>query len=286
LRDFERDESGRPRGDPPIHEPADETAEPDRRDAEQRHPVTPPSLVAGSAAGGEFEHLVSRAEKTVDLLLGEIRALRGDAGKTPPLSAPDASRRSPDEVVGEVLMTAHRAAESMIDKARREAESVLSQAQSDTLPILTDARRTLEEAGRLHDDARAIVERAHSEAHAVLSAARAERERLVAESVGEAAQRRAELEVENLRLETAIKSIRTEWAGRAAEALARLDGIGVESGPDPADTPSVVTARAGHGPSQAGSTGTSQKSDVVDDLRSQLPGSTGGPPSTARDRLV
>ena len=269
---------GPPRVDPAIHQRSGEDAEPDLRDAEQREPLTPPSLPAGSAAGGEFDHLVSRGEKTVEQLLGEIRALQGDAAKTDPLRAPEASRRSPDEVVGEVLMTAHHAAESMIDKARREAESLLSQARSDTLPILTDARRTLEEAGRLHDDARALVERARGEADDVLSAARAERERLLADSVGEAAQRRAELEVENMRLETAIKSIRTEWAGRAAEALARLDGIGLESGPGPAASPSP--------PSQADSSGTTEESQVVDDLRSQLPGSTSGPPSTAPDRLA
>jgi hypothetical protein len=285
LQDSDHDETGRPSGDGVRYERAGEPATPDRRDAEPRQDVARPSLPAGGVAGSEFDYSVSRAEKTVGQLLDEIRASQGDAVTTRPSPAAEAQQRSPEEVVGEVLITAHRAAESMIEKARREAEAVLAQARNGTLPIFADARRALEEAGRLHDDARAIVERARTEARAELSAARAERERLIGDSVGEATQRRAELEVENLRLETAIKSLRSEWVGRAAAALARLDGIGLESAPHPTDAPSPVTTPAGHGPDQR-SAGALHEREVVDELRSQLPGSTGVPSSPAQDRFV
>jgi F0F1-type ATP synthase membrane subunit b/b' len=143
-----------------------------------------------------------------------------------------AERRTAEEVVGEVLVTAHRAAESMIEKAQRAAAWIEAGARRDALPITANAQSVLEEAQRLHVEAQTALEDARRQADELLQVAREERERLVGDWTSEAERRKDCLEADNMRLEAAIKGLRAEWVGRAAEALARLEEIGTEAVPD------------------------------------------------------
>jgi hypothetical protein len=134
-------------------------------------------------------------------------------------------QRSPEEIVGEVLMSAQRAAEAIIENARKEASRIAAESGRDATPVLSEANRVFEEAKSVYRDAQVTLEQARLQAEALVEAARAERQQLVADSVSAAAQRRAELDAENRRLGQAIHDLRAEWVARAGEALARLDRI-------------------------------------------------------------
>lgn len=138
--------------------------------------------------------------------------------------------RSPEELVGEALLTAHRAAEVVLENARQEAAQIAAEAGRDATPVLAEAHRTLEEARALYREAQQTLERANVQVEALLADAREERRRLMDDSLRAVEERRAELDRENARLGEAINDLRTEWVSRAAEALARLDEIALVAG--------------------------------------------------------
>lgn len=186
-------------------------------------------------------------------------------------------QRTPEEIVGEVLLSAQRAAEAIIEDARQEASRIAAESGRDASPILGEANRMLEEAKSVYREAQVTLEQARLQAETLVEAARAERQQLVADSVSAAEQRRAELDAENRRLGQAIHDLRAEWMARAGEALARLDRIAQMA--DSTEEPRELTAtsdereRALH-PDEA-------EPDVASDLQSRLADS--GYSSATRD---
>ena len=248
-----------------------------------------PQQRVGGYARDVVDDLLGRAAQTVESLLEEVNASHEQIARLESAQAAledrlqSAARRSPEEIVGEVLLTAQQAAEAILEKANQDAAAVAGAAHRDITTILADARATLERTSHLHQDAQAAVEQARVQADAILDSARAEREQLIAEAVSAADRRREELEASNLRLETAIKGLRNEWASRAAEALARLEGIGLER-------PAVEDARLEPGPSTqadgleaASDAGEAAAAPVELAATSEAPGSseTGGEPEAA-----
>jgi len=152
-----------------------------------------------------------------------------------------------------------------------EAARVTAEAGREATPILANARRALEEAGRLRREAHATVEEARLRANAQLEAARAEQERMIADLVADAERRRAELEAESTRLETAINDLRAEWSGLAADALARLDAIALEASSSPEEDGSVATTGPGIGDPEENAP-EARTGDIATELGSRLSG--------------
>ena len=142
----------------------------------------------------------------------------------------------------------------MIDRAEADGARILAEARDRVAPILADAERERDEAGRLRREAEATVEGARRQSTTLIEMARAEREQLLADALGDLKLQRAEVEAERARLDKAAKDLRRGWAGFMTEALARLDGP-VEDGEEVDDS---VTG------------------DVVIDLHSRLPDGTTG----------
>ena len=285
-----------------MNDPADSGAH--ERAAYPRLPTTPeqlrrlilPEQRLGGYSREAVDQVLGRAAQTVELLLGEINASLEEVARLESSQAgleeerKLAQPRSPEEIVGEVLVSAHRAADSLIEQAQRDAARAAADARRETLPVLAQAQRTLEEAGRIHRDAQATIAEAQLQADALLESARAERERLIATAVADAERRRSELEVDNMRLETAIKGLRSEWAGRAATALARLEGIALEPGPPPEQPHPIDTT--GYQPHPTDANGYDEidfdpdqpdgsfGDGVVRDLHARLPESDTGRPPT------
>jgi cell division septum initiation protein DivIVA len=234
----------------------------------------------GGYSRDAVDELLDRAAQTIEKLLGEVHAQKDEIAQLSSSRAEFeeklelAGRRSPEEIVGDVLMTAHRAADGVLEKAQQDAAWAAAEARRETLPVLADAQRILENAERLHRDAQATVAEARLHADALLEAARGEQEQLLAG----VASRRAELEVDNMRLAAAIKGLRLEWAARAAEALARLDGIGLEAGPSPGEADADRSGALGLG-ERAGS----HDRELARDLQSRL--SEGDQPGAAVDDI-
>jgi hypothetical protein len=252
-----------------------------------RRPSLPQQRLGGYSREA-VDQVLGGAAQTVEKLLSEIKASQDEIARLESSQADReqqlelAQRRSPEEIVGEVLMTAQRAAESLIEKARQDAAWAVTEARRETAPVLAEAQRALEEAGRLHRDAQATIAQARLQAAALVESTWAQRERLIADTVADAERRRGELEADNVRLETAITSLRSEWAARATEALARLDGIALMAGP-PQEEPHSIDASAGEGQkkidSGADEPGSFNGEGVVRDLHARLPESQAAEPS-------
>ncbi len=197
------------------------------------------------------DELLSRASQTVETLLDQVRAAHDEIARLESAQAElegrleSTSPRTPEELVGDVLVSAQRAAEGIVEQAHVEAGAIAAAARRDVTPLLGEAKEALRQASALHHEAVTAVEGARAEAASILDAAKSEREELIAGAVAEATRRRSELELSNARLETAIKGLRTEWAGRAAEALARLEGIAIDlpaAASDTSSPPAIETA--------------------------------------------
>ncbi len=210
-----------------------------------------------SSADGLRE--VAAKQEEIARLRSEQQALQGRLER--------GGRRSPEELVGEALMAAHRAAEAVLEGARHEAAQVVAEARREAAPILGDAYRVLDETSALHREAQLAVERARLQAEALLEAAQAEHVRLIASSVSAAEQRRAELDSENTRLSKAINDLRAEWVKRANDALARLDKITLAARPS-AET-KALSGTPPHAEGAAAAEGLD--ADVALDLQSRLP---------------
>jgi hypothetical protein len=201
---------------------------------------------ADDEARGDIEARLDQTAQTTDRLLAEVESSRDGMARLQTPRDPgegelgDADHRSPEEIVGDVLVTAHRAAEAVIENAQRDAAWIETTARREALPIVAEAQRMLEDARRLHGEAEQALVEAHREANAVLEAAQAERGSLIASWTTDAERRRAELEAAGMRLETTIRDLRAEWIERIGEALALLDGLEVETDPPSPDEAAPV----------------------------------------------
>jgi cell division septum initiation protein DivIVA len=216
--------------------------------AEPESAARPHEPPAEDDSNDVVDDLLLHAAQTVETLLNEVRASQQEIARLGSAQesrdgAPDQTR-SPEEMVGEVLITARRVAEEMIAKATAEADEIATAARRDATPTLAEAEAVLERASTLYREAHTFVRHAQTEAASIVDAAREERERLISGAMSEATRRRTELELSNARLETAIKDLRTEWAGRAIDALVRLEGLGLDavSSPGEASEPAELAA--------------------------------------------
>ena len=202
-----------------------------RSSSEQLRQLSLPQQRLGGYARDAVDATISTAARTIERLQTEVAAGQDEVARLEAAQAKlrdelkVAARRSVQEIVGDVLVTAHRAAESVIEEAHRQAAQEQEAAHVETLQILARARELLDAAAATHRDAQAVVADAHARAQAVIEAGEAEANARVASVTESAARRQAQLEIENARLETAIKGLRNEWVGRTAEALARLDRL-------------------------------------------------------------
>ena len=208
--------------------------------AESLADARPEQQPAAEQSHDVVDDLLSHAAQTVETFLSEVKATQAEITRLESSQeSHDGHRdeaRSPEALVGEVLLTARRVADEILAEAHAEARAITVAARRDAAPTLTEAHSTLQRAAALHHQAHAVVSQAQAEAALILDSARAERDQLIAGAMSEATRRREELELSNARLETAIKDLRTEWAGRAIDALVRLEGLGLDASPSPDET--------------------------------------------------
>jgi hypothetical protein len=219
------------------HEEAEPTTETTRDDlgggasSGQLRQLSLPQRRLGGYAREAVDDTISKAAQTIERLQADVTVAREEVGRLQAAQAKledelkVAMSRSPQEVVGDVLVTAHRAAASVLAEARRQAAHEQEASQRETLAILAKARTLLDQAASTHRNAQSAAADAHARAEGVIAAGEVEANARVARATEAAAGRQAQLEIENARLETAIKGLRSEWVGRAAEALARLERV-------------------------------------------------------------
>jgi hypothetical protein len=180
------------------------------------------------------DETIGKAARAIDRLTSELKAGQEELVRTQVARAELESElqvarlRSPAEIVGDVLVTAHRAAQSVIEDAHRISVREQQAARQESNQVLERARQVLHEAAAAQRQAEGAVAAADSEAQALIEAAEVKARELVAGATETAVRRQSQLQTECARLETAIKSLRSEWVGRAAEALARLEGLDSE----------------------------------------------------------
>jgi cell division septum initiation protein DivIVA len=192
----------------------------------------------GGYAREAVDETIGMAARAIDRLAAELRTRQDEIARLQLARGELESELevttlpSPAEVVGDILVTAHRAAEAVIEEAHRALAGEREAARQESSKVLARARRLLEEAAAAHRHAQIVVADAHARAQALTENAQVEARNLVAGATESAARRRSQLEMESARLETAIMGLRNEWVGRAAEALVRLDGLELEPTPE------------------------------------------------------
>jgi cell division initiation protein len=125
-----------------------------------------------------------------------------------------------EQAVGEVLVTAHHAAEVVRNEAKQEADGLLEAARSEARELVADAKRQTEEL----EAAKARVENALVRAQ---EEARASREAAEREIV--------ELHAEARRLRSVVDEFRDQWRTLISDALRQLE-LRFPSADAPADT--------------------------------------------------
>jgi cell division septum initiation protein DivIVA len=187
------------------------------------------------AVGGyrrnQVDGLLERAAMTIEGLGHTIKGLQEGTGRLQAAHATleehlqHAIPRTPEEILGEIILTAHRAADEVRSDARHDADLIVIEAQTEAMRVVTDAERRREESEQLQRDAEATIEAARQQALLVGNEARAEREQLIADAIAEATLARDDLDAEAKRLEAAIEGLRAEWIGFVRDGLARLEAI-------------------------------------------------------------
>jgi cell division septum initiation protein DivIVA len=183
----------------------------------------------------DADGLRSDMPQTVESLLREVERLRRELARLEAEHVSlrerltQAQRRTPEEILGEVLIAAHQAAETMLEQARYEASQAASEARQAVTPLLDAAQRALTDASRLQEEVRAALQQAERDADTMREKAEAERHRVLEDALSGARKRRDELDAENARIERAIGDFRAEWTRLAIDALAGLDKLGLES---------------------------------------------------------
>jgi hypothetical protein len=262
----------------------------------------------------DVDSLLKRAARTIEDLGGKVKAAQGKIAELTFAQAEVEARprptaepsRSPEEIVGEVLVTAQRAADAVREAAQLVAEQMDSEAQQ----IRAEAERRREEADQLHREAQATAEdaleqaialriealaegerligNAVAEAERLIKDAVAEAERLTSDAVAEAAQVRADLEAEADRSDAAIADLRGKWAGFVSDALTRLEGIEFELGSAATEDLGATSKRERPAPAEEPQDdakddprqddtpeGDTPQEDVVSELSTRLPSGAG-----------
>jgi hypothetical protein len=181
----------------------------------------------GGYSRAETDRLLERAagtlEETTSSLEAQISELRTDLVVARRRLDEEASRKpeAVEQAAGEVLVTAHRAAELLRTESGQEIEELLSQARAEAEEIVGEAQRKAEEV----DAAKARAEDALAQTEADAKNMREDAERHV-----------AELHAEARRVRLVIDEFRERWWDLISDALRQLE-LRVQSGDAPADWP-------------------------------------------------
>ena len=179
----------------------------------------------GGYSRAETDRLLERAagtlEETTSSLEAQISELRTTLDEARQRLKAEAAREpaSVEQAVGEVLVTAHRAADVLRTEASQEIEDLLSQARSQAEEIVGEAQRKAEEIDAAK--VRAADALAQTEAEA-----RTMRE--------DAELRVAELHAEARRVRLVIDEFRKQWWDLISDALRQLE-LRVPSGDGPSE---------------------------------------------------
>jgi cell division initiation protein len=168
-------------------------------------------LGRGGYDADEVDAFLERVRMTMEAMARELERARLEL-------APLQERRSK-------LTSAEKDAADMLIAANRAVELIKEDAQRDARHIVAAAEENVRQAEQLRRTAEASVDGARDEARKVLADARTERERLIAEAMGDLTSVRAELKAENARLEAAVAELRTTWARRVQDAISGLERV-------------------------------------------------------------
>ena len=163
--------------------------------AELRAPKLPLQSLGGYSRA-DTDRLLDRAAKALDEAHERL--------------AEEARRRtaSVEQTVGEVLVTAHRAAESVRHEAQQQADAVLVAARASAQELVEKAEREAQEI----EAAKARVEEALAEEHEKARASREDVEREI-----------AVLQADARRVRSAIDEFRDQWLNLMSETLRQLE---------------------------------------------------------------
>jgi cell division septum initiation protein DivIVA len=181
----------------------------------------------GGYSRAETDRLLERAagtlEETTSSLEVQMSELRTALVTARRRLDEEASRKpeSVEQAAGEVLVTAHRAAELLRTESSQEIEELLSQARAEAEEIVGEAQRKAEEV----DAAKVRAEDALAQTEADARNMREDAERHV-----------AELHAEARRVRLVIDEFRKQWWDLISDALRQLE-LGVQSGDAAADGP-------------------------------------------------
>jgi cell division septum initiation protein DivIVA len=174
-----------------------------------------PLQAIGGYARAETDRLLQRAAEGLEERSSRIADLRAALDAAHLRLADRASREpaSVEHTVGEVLVTAHRAAEVIRDEADEEAAKVLADAREQAQKLVAEADGQLREI----EAARLRAEAGLAETQEETGRVREDAERSV-----------AELRAEARRVHTVIEEFRNEWWNSISETLKQLE-LGVSS---------------------------------------------------------
>src|SRR5579871_2360335 len=179
----------------------------DRSTGEELRSLRLPHQRFGGYEREAVDETIGRAARAIDRLRTELRAGAEEIAR---LQAAQAgleseleitSQRSPAELVGDPLLAAHRAAESLIEDARRASAREQEAAREESREMLTRARGLLDEATGAHRDVHNALADASSQAETLIRDAHVEARNIETRATESASRRQAQLEIENARLE-------------------------------------------------------------------------------------
>jgi cell division septum initiation protein DivIVA len=191
-----------------------------------------PRRLVGGYSTAHVDGLLERAAWTIDDLEDAVRTLGREVDE---LRRRTVTADTPESVVDRMLTTAQEVIEQVKQEALQDADR-----------IRAEARHEATRAKHLRLEAQAAIEAARAEAATLLETAQEERRRLVAGSLGEVAQARAELEAEQARVSAAMNDLRGAWAGRIGDALAHLDTVGLDTADRTAGEPAAGPPAPAH----------------------------------------
>jgi cell division septum initiation protein DivIVA len=157
-----------------------------------------------------LERAAAALEDETSSLQSEISDLKAALDEAHERLAEEVAREpvSVEEAVGEVLVTAHRAAELVRNEAQQEVDAVLVDARVQARKIVEEAERQVEEL----DAAKARTQDALAQTEAEARAAREDAERDV-----------AQLHAEARRVRLVIDEFRNQWWELISDALKQLE---------------------------------------------------------------
>jgi hypothetical protein len=200
-----------------------------------RSPDLPVALFRGYEREAT-DRLIERAAKTVEGLGSVVTRLRAEIEELK--SARDEAQRKFEgaldatgvhKAVGEVLVTAHRAAETLREEAEQKVQQAVAEAEAEARrraeSLVAEAEQARDAGARAREEAALALSEAEHRAAELVDSAKAEREQLLASAVGDLAGVRAELEAEVERLRAEIDGSRSRWASFLHESLMHLEGL-------------------------------------------------------------